>query len=156
MEFETSGQQACYEKIAPWMEELFGDSLIPYEMEPVFSINLGSAIAYTKVAPWDFDDAIIITRSFVVTDITINSDLMYYLLHLNESLLFGAFGLDSDDDIIFEHNLIGSTCEKEELRMSVMSVVRIADEYDDEIVENWGGQRALDRMLLKMMGTEEA
>ncbi|OLP18593.1 hypothetical protein BST81_09895 [Leptolyngbya sp. 'hensonii'] len=155
MDFETAGQKACYEKIAPWMQDLFGDSLVPYEIEPVFSINFGSAIAYTKVAPWDDeDDAIIITRSFVVTDIAINADLTYYLLHLNESLLFGAFGLDSDDDIVFEHNLIGSTCDQEELRMSVMTVIRIADEYDDEIVETWGGQRALDRMLLKMLDSE--
>jgi hypothetical protein len=152
MEFETAGQQACYEKVAPWMQELFADSVVPYTLEPVFSVNLGSAIAYTKVSPWDDEDAIIITRSFVVTDIEITPDLTYYLLHLNESLLFGAFGLDADDDIVFEHNLIGSTCAKEALRMSVMSVIRIADEYDDEIVENWGGQRALDRLILKSLG----
>lgn len=148
MEFETAGQKACYQKLLPWMHELFEESVVPYAAEPVFSVNFGSAIAYTKVAPWDDDkDAIIITRSFVVTDIEITSDLTYYLLHLNETSLFGAFTLDVDDDIVFEHNLIGSTCSKEQLRLSVMTVVRIADEYDDEIVASWGGKRALDRIL---------
>ncbi|MEB3336492.1 MAG: YbjN domain-containing protein [Leptolyngbyaceae bacterium] len=148
MKFETAGQKSCYEKITPWMHELFAESVVPYAAEPVFSVNFGSAIAYTKVAPWDNNqDALIITRSFVVTDIEITPDLTYYLLHLNESCLFGAFALDVDDDIVFEHNLIGSTCDKEELRLSVMSVVRIADDYDDDIVASWGGKRALDRLV---------
>ena len=52
---------------------------------------------------------------------------------------------------MFEHNLIGSTCDKEELKTSVITVVKLADEYDDEIVARWGGQRALDRWLKKIL-----
>jgi hypothetical protein len=39
---------------------------------------------------------------------------------------------------------VGSTCNQKELETSVRAVLEIADRYDDEIVERWGGQRALD------------
>ncbi len=151
MEFETEAQKACYDKIVPWMQELFEDFLVASEEEPRFSINFGSAIAYTQVVPWGEEDAIIMTRSFVVMDIKMTPELMYYLLRENNSLYFGGFSLDGDEDIVFEHNLIGSTCDKEELKTSVITVVKFADEYDDEIVARWGGQRALDRWLKKIL-----
>lgn len=145
MEFETVAQQTCYEKIAPWMENLCEGSVMRLDDEPVFISNFGSAVASTKVLPWGEDEALIVTRSYVVTDVEITPDLTYYLLRENDSLYFGRFALDSENDIVFEHSLIGSTCDREELRTSVLAVVEFADEYDDEIVAQWGGQRALDR-----------
>ena len=46
---------------------------------------------------------------------------------------------------MFEHSLVGESCDRLELNHSVTTVIRIADNYDDEIVVRWGGQRALDR-----------
>jgi hypothetical protein len=57
---------------------------------------------------------------------------------------FGAFGVDKDGDIIFEHTIVGSTIDKEELKSSVKAVLSVADHYDDDIVSRWGGKRALD------------
>jgi hypothetical protein len=67
------------------------------------------------------------------------------LLMENGTLRFGAFGIDSEKDIFFEHTIVGSTCDKEELRASVMAVVTNSDDYDDKIVAKWGGQTARDR-----------
>jgi hypothetical protein len=61
-------------------------------------------------------------------------------------MIFGAFGLDVNGDIIFEHSIVGSTCDKKELESSVRAVLEIADKYDDKIVAEWGGMRALDRI----------
>jgi hypothetical protein len=58
---------------------------------------------------------------------------------------FGAFGLDSDNDVFFEHSIVGSTSDKVELKASVMAVVMTADRYDDQISSRWGGTRAVDR-----------
>ena len=66
------------------MQELFEDFLVASEEEPRFSINFGSAIAYTQVVPWGEEDAIIMTRSFVVMDIKMTPELMYYLLRENQ------------------------------------------------------------------------
>lgn len=145
MEFQTTEQQICYDRITPWMQDLFGGSVLKFEDEPLFVINFGSAVASTRVTPWDEDDALITTRSYVVTDIDITPELTYYLLRENNGIHFGRFALDAENDIVFEHSLVGSTCDQLELRYSVTTVIKLADAYDDEIVTRWGGKRALDR-----------
>ena len=47
--------------------------------------------------------------------------------------------------VTFEQNIVGSSCDKNELKASVMAVVGTADKYDDEIVSRWGGKRSADR-----------
>ena len=59
-------------------------------------------------------------------------------------MLFGAFGIDSDDDIFFQHAIVGSTADKAGFEASIASVASTADEVDDQIVESWGGQLALE------------
>jgi hypothetical protein len=145
MEFESNAQRACYRRIVPWMEDLFGEAAVLFEDEPLFIITIGSAVASTRVAPWGENDALIISRSFVVTDVEITPELSYYLLRANNSIQFGRFALDGENDIVFEHSLVGSTCDQIELKHSVTTVIRLADDYDDEIVARWGGQRALER-----------
>jgi hypothetical protein len=71
---------------------------------------------------------------------------MRYLLQENDRMRFGSFGVDKDDDVFFEHTIVGSTCDKEEIKASVMAVVITADQYDDQIIAKWGGKRALDQM----------
>jgi hypothetical protein len=80
-----------------------------------------------------------------VTDIEITPELSYYLLRENNGIRFGRFAFDSEDDIVFEHSLVGSTCDQIELQYSVTTVIKLVDIYDDEIVARWGGKRALDR-----------
>lgn len=148
MQFETKAQEECYHHISPWMVELFNQAVLKLEDEPVFILNFGSAVASTKVIPWGRQEALIVTRSYVVTNITLTPDLTYYLLRENDGIYFGRFALDGEDDIVFEHSLVGSTCDQKELQNSVMSVIEFADAYDDEIVSRWGGQRALDRWVV--------
>jgi hypothetical protein len=143
MEFQSNAQKNCYERIVPWMETLF--DAVKFEDEPLFIVTIGSAVASTRVVPWDEDDALITTRSFVVTDVDVTPELSYYLLRANNGINFGRFALDGENDIVFEHSLVGSTCDEIELKHSVTTVIRLADDYDDEIVARWGGQRALER-----------
>jgi Putative bacterial sensory transduction regulator len=72
-------------------------------------------------------------------------DLLNYLLRENHEMRFGAFSVSKGGDIVFEHTIVGSTIDKKELESSVLAVLEIADKYDDEIVERWGGKRALDK-----------
>jgi hypothetical protein len=106
----------------------------------------GSAFAQIGVFPWGDDDALITTRSYVVTGIELTAELMRFLLHENAGMRFGAFGIDEDGDVIFEHSIVGSTCDQRELESSVTAVAATADEYDDRIVSRWGGERALDQI----------
>lgn len=145
MDFSTAAQKETYERIAPWVKELFGVFAKAREDKPAFWVAVGSAQAQLMVLPWGSDDATITTRSWVVTDVELTPDLMRFLLRKNNEVRFGAFGVDDDDDIFFEHTISGATCDKEEIEHSVKAVVSVADEFDDQIVERWGGRRARDR-----------
>jgi hypothetical protein len=146
MEFKTPAQQACYEKVLPWMKEIFGDFATPREDMPIITVYVGSAIAQVGVFSWGENDATVTSRAYVVTGADLTQDLMKYLLNETADMRFGGFGLDNDGDILFQHAIVGSRADKEELRASVMAVIITADEYDDKIVARWGGQRALDRV----------
>ena len=146
MIFENEEQEKTYKTIEPWVEEIAaGLQCEKLEDIPEFRLQLGSALAQTAVYPMGDDDAVISTRAYVVTGVDLTPDLMHFLLRENDRMTFGAFGIDQDGDIFFEHTIVGSTCDKIELKTSLSSVVLIADEYDDLIVEKWGGKRAIDR-----------
>ncbi len=146
MKFETNVQEACYNQVTVWMRELFDKFPCIIKGLPGISLFMGSALVEIFVFPWGDDEAIINTRSYVVTDVELQPNLMEFLLRENSKMRFGAFGIDENDNIIFEHTIVGSTCDKPELEASVKAVLKVADEYDDKIVEQWGGQRAMDRM----------
>jgi hypothetical protein len=141
--FTNKIQKKCYQKIKPWIEELFGEIVVVDNHIPLFSIPFRSAIAHVIINPWQ-DDAVITTRAYVVSGANLIPDLLFFLLRKNASMRFGAFGIDEDGEIVFEHNIVGSTCDKEELNASVIEVMRMADKYDDEIIRKWGGKRAID------------
>jgi hypothetical protein len=146
MQFDTKPQQEIYERVLPWVTELFGGSVLRKPDSPVIGVMYGSAFAQIGIFPWGEHDAVITTRSYVVTDVQLTPELMHYLLHENVGMRFGAFGIDDEGDVIFEHTIVGSTCDQKELESSVIHVARTADDYDDIIVEKWGGERALDQI----------
>lgn len=126
------------------MDKLF--SSYPWEPldEPGFGLFMGSAWAEVRIIPGLEEEAAIQTRSRVVLGVEITPDLMQFLLQENTELLFGAFALNPAGDILFEHTILGSSCDKEQFQASVMHVLKVADDYDDRITEKWGGKRALD------------
>lgn len=146
MNFQTKAQQDCYDKIAVWMQESFGKFPCARPDFPGLGLFMNSALVEVLVYPWGEDDAIINTRSYVVTEAELTPDLLRFLLQENIGMRFGAFGIDEAGDILFEHTIVGSTCDKKELESSVKAVLEVADEYDDYIVDKWGGKRALDRI----------
>ncbi len=146
MQFETEAQQKIYDRVLPWVTDLFGGSVLRKPDAPVIGVMYGSAFAQIGVFPWGEDDAVITTRSYVVTGVDLTAELLGYLLLENSGMQFGAFGIDEEGDILFEHSIVGSTCDQRELEASVVHVARTADDYDDRIVERWGGERALDQI----------
>ena len=146
MEFQTEAQQECFDKVAPWVKELFGGSVLRNPERPVLGVMEGSAFVQVGVFPWGDADATITTRAWVVAGAELTRDLLAFLLRENGGMHFGAFGIDDEGDIFFEHSIVGSTCDRKELEASVTAVLRTADEYDDRIASRWGGKRALDEI----------
>ena len=69
MEFKSQAHQQVYEKIAPWIRELFGTFAFAREDVPSFGLAVGSAFVQVGVIPWGDDDATITARSYVVTGV---------------------------------------------------------------------------------------
>ena len=146
MEFKTDAHRMCFEKVHQWLKELYGEEGVrPRTDSTMLGLNRGSAYITVLVWPNGEQDAWITTRSWVVTKVEIVADLAKYLLRKNYDMTLGAFGIDDAGDIFFEHTILGSSCDKGELRASVGAVSYVADTYDDEIVGRWGGQRATER-----------
>jgi hypothetical protein len=144
MKFESKAQQETYEKIEPWMKELFGQFVTTDADQPLFWVNIGSTWVGVGVMPWADNGSIIFARANVVSGANLNQDLLQYLLNQNDHMYFGGFGIDDAGDIFFQHTIIGNTAQKEELRATATSVVLMADKFDDQIVNAWGGQRMLE------------
>ena len=145
MEFETNAQKEVHKKIEPWMKDMFGIFVKERKDAPFFGVNIGSTFVHVGVHPWGEEDATITARAYVVTNVEVTSGLMEFLLKENDTMRFGAFGLDKDRDVFFQHTIVGSTCDADELKSSVLAVGYTADQYDDQIVKHWGGERAADR-----------
>lgn len=72
----------------------------------------------------------------------ITQDLLHFLLTENANMLFGAFGIGPRSEIIYTHTIMATSMDVHELGASVSAVVNIADKYDDQIVQRWGGKTA--------------
>jgi len=148
MEFKSEIQKACYEKILPWMKEIFGENARPDSELPYFRVRSGSALAYVQVDPWvdglGEESAIIWAYAFVVRGAEPTPELMRDLLEKNANRIFGAFGLQEDNSIVFAHSVVGPSCDKDELRACVRTVAETSDRYDDELIAKYGGQKAIE------------
>ncbi|MBI5847160.1 MAG: hypothetical protein HZB31_04300 [Nitrospirae bacterium] len=90
-------------------------------------------------------ETIINVRSYVVYGTEMTEGLLAFLLHENDKLNLGAFGLDDENNIFLEHTILGNTCQKAEFEASLFAILSTSDKYDDEIVSRWGGIREADR-----------
>ncbi|HNS52824.1 MAG TPA: YbjN domain-containing protein [Anaerolineae bacterium] len=145
MEFESDVQKQVYEKVSGYMRDIFGEQARARPDRPVHLIQVGSTLTHVVVAPWGDDESVVMVRAYVVYQADLVPELLLFLLKENDSKRFGAFGVDRDGDIFFEHSIVGSTCDKAELKASVMAVVWTADQYDEQITQRWGGMREVDR-----------
>ena len=145
MTFANETQRVVYGRVRSFIEDLFGELAVYRDDAPAFAVAAGSAVAHVHVLPWTDEGAIVTTRAFVVSGATLTEDLMRWMLARNAEALWGACGVDEDGEIVIDHSINGPTCDKEDLRASVLGVIFSADRYDDEIVARWGGERALDR-----------
>lgn len=142
MDFAHDQHRQAYDKTRRYLKDAFGEAVHEFEEFPGFAVPYGSAVAFVRVLPWR-DEAVVSTRSYVVTGVSHSEELMEFLLRANADFVFGAFGFDEDGDVTFEHTILATEMAPDELRDSVLAVLVTADQYDDIIVERFGGSTAL-------------
>ena len=114
--------------------------------DSLYVIKQGSAYVMINVVPWGDNRAMVRCTSQLVKGVDVDGRLAMQLLELNAHLRFGAFAMDPQEHtILFTHTILGGhTLDPEELTATLRDVALIADEYDDKLVEKYGGQRMLD------------
>lgn len=123
----------------------------------LYVIKQGSTYVMINIVPWGEDRALVRVAGQLVKGVKMTGQLAKELLHLNSMLRFGAFAFDPEGDLIlFIHSILGGhTLDPDELLATLTDVAIVADEYDDKIIEKYGGQtmrdlieeEALDRIL---------
>jgi hypothetical protein len=114
--------------------------------DSLYVIKQGSAYVMISIVPWGRSQAMVRCTAQLVKGLEVNSDLAMQLLELNAHLRFGAFAYDpAEQTVLFVHTILGgTTLDRDELLATLHDMAVIADEYDDKLVEKYGGQRMLD------------
>ncbi|MEM6927462.1 MAG: YbjN domain-containing protein [Myxococcota bacterium] len=82
--------------------------------------------------------------SIMLKDFEPSLELLERILRLNTQVLFGAFLLFEDNTLSFSNTLLGNHLDFDEFERSLRYVAKVSDDYDDELQELGGGQRAQD------------
>lgn len=144
MRFEHEIHRDTHLKVEEYLGELFDE---PYH-DPDnghFYVRYGTTVLEISVDPYGPEEAVVTIMSYCVQGVQVVEELLMGLLELNHHLSFGAFSLVGAD-IFFSHSLFGMDLEPGHLLRAITAVATIADDYDDKIVERYGGQTALERI----------
>jgi hypothetical protein len=139
MDFKSKAHQKVYKEAKKYLHDVFGEMIHVIPERPTFILERGNGLTRIIVLPWSDDDAIVCSRAYVTFGSDLQPDLLLFLLNQKTKTLFGAFGVDDDGDIFFEHTIAGSNLDKDELKASALAVASTADKFDEQIVERWGG-----------------
>ncbi len=114
--------------------------------DKLYVVKQGSSYVLVSVVPWGKEKAIVRCVAQLVKGVRMTEGLSIQLLELNALLRFGAFAYVKDKQLVlFLHAILGGfTLDAEELLVTIRDVALIADEWDDKIVERFGGQRMQD------------
>lgn len=140
---ESSGIVSLRAKVQDFMKEVFGR----YTTDPDtkgYMVQHGS----TQVVVIPHEErgvALVNILGVVAININPTRDLNKFLNDLNAKIIFGKFIMVEEHRLVlFQEALLGDKMDVEELEIAVATVATIADKYDDEIIERFGGFRFLD------------
>lgn len=119
-----------------------------------FVVKQGSTFVMLTVRPMHGGHAQVRCIAQLVKGVNMTPDLALELLKLNTQISFGAFGYSEGARLVLLTNSLlgGETLDPEELRATLESLVRVADEYDDIIIAKYGGQRMTDLLEASQLG----
>lgn len=142
--FHTRCQEDVYRRVKSVLDELVDEHYDDAE-HCDFYVKFGSTLLEISIVPYEEDNAIIEVLAYCVHNVEPSFDLYQQLLSLNSQTPLGAFSI-SERDVYFSHSFIGRKLQPEQLIASLSTVASLADEYDDLIVQKYGGETALERL----------
>lgn len=143
-EFHTACQEETYRELRSMLDELV-ETYYDDAEHCDFYLKYGSTIVEVSVDPWEEDNASIEVLAFCVQGVEPTPELMRELLALNAEVKIGAFSLVGRD-VFFSHSFIGGQLQAPQLLASLNAVATTSDLYDEQIVQQFGGETAAERL----------
>jgi len=142
MEFAHDIHEQTYRRVAEYLPDFFEDPFHDEE-DGHFYVRYGSTVLEISVDPYGPQEAAVKITSYCVRGAKVTEGLLANLLEINHGLPFGTFSAVGGD-IFFAHSLLGRDLQPRQLLTAIAAVAELADEFDDRIAANWGGQTALE------------
>lgn len=144
MHFDNQHHEQTYRQVQEYLVELFENPHLENETGH-FYVGYGSTVLEVSAEPYGPEETIVEVTAYCVQGVELTDKLMQGLLELNHELPVGAFSVVGQD-IFFSHTIFGKNLNRSDLLGAIAAVATVADDYDDRIVDKFGGQTALDRI----------
>jgi hypothetical protein len=109
-----------------------------------FLVPFGEGVRIHLV-PKDFMDDMTVVQIIAPTNIgvTVNADLAMFIATENSHFIFGRLALYPEQAAVgFEESLLGTFLNRAELQVAIAVASNMANKYDDEIMQRFGGHKA--------------
>jgi hypothetical protein len=144
MQFESDTHRETFETIREYVDELIDEPYFDDETGHFYG-RYGSTVLEVGVEPYGPAESVVNITAYCAQGVSVDESLMEGLLGLNHSLPVGAFSLVGTD-VFFSHSLFGKDIQPRDFLGAVAAVATVADDYDDRIVAEYGGETALERI----------
>ena len=152
--FHSSCQEEVYGQVKGYLDNLVDEHFDDAD-HCDFYLKFGSTVLEISIDPFEDDDAVIEVLAFVVQGVEPTFELTRDLLRFNSEVPLGAFSMVGQD-VFFSHSFLGRRLRPEQLIASLQSVATISDEYDEKLVNAYGGETALDCLRGKKLRKSSA
>lgn len=144
MQFEHDHHEETHHRVATILRDFFESPHLDEETGHFYT-RYGSTVLEISVEPYGPEETMVEVTAYCVQGVQLDEELLIGLLELNHQVAFGAFSLVGTD-IFFSHSVFGPSVDSKNLLNAIASVATVSDDYDDRIVDKYGGQTALGRI----------
>ncbi|MDH3403879.1 MAG: YbjN domain-containing protein [Acidobacteriota bacterium] len=139
---QAARQAETLRRVGEYLGELFDEPFLDPETDHYY-VGYGSTVLEISVEPYGPDETVIRITAYCVQNVDVQAELAIGLLGLNHEVPFGAFELVGND-IFYSHALFGRGLNRKSLLGAIAAVATTSDDYDDRIVQRYGGNTALE------------
>lgn len=136
--------ESVVEQVGEYLGELFEEPFLDDQTGHHY-VRYGSTVLEISVEPYGPEEAIVLVMAYCVQGVELVEDLLVALLELNHELPMGGFSVVGSD-VFFSQAIFGRSLDRRNLLGTIAAVATISDDYDNRIVEKFGGQTALERI----------
>jgi hypothetical protein len=144
MRFESEIHRQTFDTVREYVDELIDEPYLD-EKSGHFYGRYGSTVLEISVDAYGPEEAVVRVTAYCVQGVRVDESLLEGLLELNHGMPVGSFSLVGED-VFFSHSVFGRSLEARNFLGVMAAVATVADDYDDRIVAEYGGETALERI----------